>query len=49
MKYFQSSEITRVLRLPIATLMSLTLLACGGGDSSPSVNTPIVLNSVTLA
>ena len=48
MKYPQSLEITRWLRLPAAALMSLTLVACGGGDdSTSSVNTPIALANVT--
>ena len=50
MKYPQSLEITRWLRLPAAALMSLTLVACGGGDdSTPSANTPIALANVTRA
>ena len=49
MNYPQSLKITRWLRLPMAALISLTLVACGGGDSTPSANTPIVLTNVTLA
>lgn len=50
MKYPQSLEITRWLRLPAAALMSLTLVACGGGDdSTSSTNSPIALANVTRA
>ncbi len=49
MKYPQTLKMTRLLGFPIAALMSLTLIACGGAEGTSSVNTPIVVNNVTLA
>ena len=50
MKHLQNSKMVRLLGFPVAALMSLTLMACGGGEiSSPLASPPPAVTNVTLA
>ena len=45
MKYSQNFNMSRMLGLPIAALMSLTLIACGGGGDTTPVATSVTFSS----